>query len=241
MFNKIETWTLLKSKLGSIAYSDYSFARYDSILARAMTEGTRIYSAAYIMASGRSAFGHLRKHSNHLRLIEKMMEDEIPKRIADMPSMQRVFELLRSYPMIGDFLAYQFAIDLNYSALTNFSEMEFVVPGPGALDGIHKCFSNLGGLNEVDVIRLMADRQEREFEQLNLTFKSLWGRQLQLVDCQNLFCEVDKYARIAHPRIRGISSRTRIKQSYKPKSQEIEFWYPPKWGINELIRKRGPI
>ena len=72
------------------------------------------------------------------------MEDEVPYRIADASSMRRGFEILRSYPMIGDFLAYQFVTDLNYSEICDFSEMEFVVPGPGARDGIHKCFSDLG-------------------------------------------------------------------------------------------------
>ena len=57
--------------------------------------------------------------------------------------MAQAFEILRSYPTIGNFLAYQFVTDLNYGDLIDFSEMEFVVPGPGALDGIRKCFSNL--------------------------------------------------------------------------------------------------
>ena len=38
------------------------------------------------------------------------------------------------------FLAYQYLIDLNYAAGLGFSEMDFVVPGPGARDGIRKCF-----------------------------------------------------------------------------------------------------
>jgi len=33
--------------------------------------------------------------------------------------------------MVGYFLAYQFITDINYSTLTDFSEMEFTVPGPG--------------------------------------------------------------------------------------------------------------
>ena len=45
---------------------------------------------------------------------------------------------------------------------------------------------------------------------------------MQLIDCQNLFCEVDKYARHAHPEVRGISGRTRIKQSYRPNPIAIE-------------------
>ena len=69
--------------------------------------------------------------------------------------MRDAFGMLRSYPTIGDFLAYQFVTDLNYSEVTDFSEMEFVVPGPGALDGIHKCFADLGGLTEADLIRMV--------------------------------------------------------------------------------------
>jgi hypothetical protein len=90
-----------------------------------------------------------------------MMQDDLHLRITDLSSMQEVFELLRSYPMIGDFLAYQLAIDINYSQLTDFSEMRFVVPGPGAKDGIRKCFSDYGGLREEEIIRVVADRQER--------------------------------------------------------------------------------
>ena len=148
LFNKIETWELLKAKLGDIAWERYSFDRFDAVLADALASKTRIYSAAYIMPSRGGAFSYRRKHRNHLKLLERMMEDEAPRRIADAASMTQAFEILRSYPMIGDFLAYQFVTDLNYSEICDFSEMEFVVPGPGARDGIHKCFSDLGGLSE---------------------------------------------------------------------------------------------
>ena len=106
-----------------------------------------------------------------------MMEDDVPHQISNAISMRQAFEILRSYPTIGDFLGYQFVTDLNYSELCNFSEMEFVVPGPGALDGIHKCFSDLGGLNGVDVIKLVTDRQHQEFERLGCT-STLYGDDL---------------------------------------------------------------
>ena len=149
--------------------------------------------------------------------------------------MQTGFDLLRSYPTIGDFLAYQFVTDVNYSELTHFSEMDFVVPGPGARDGIRKCFTDLGGLNEPEIIRFMVDRQEKEFHRLGLEFRSLWGRPLQLIDCQNLFCEVDKYARVTHPDVAGLSGRTRIKQRFLPNETPIQYWYPPKWDLNEAV------
>lgn len=239
VFNRIETWELLKAGAGEIQYSSYSFEIYDKVLSQALAEGRAIYSAAYIMPSGGRAFGHSRKHRNHLKLIERMMEDELPQRIAGALTMRDAFGMLRSYPTIGDFLAYQFVTDLNYSEVTDFSEMEFVVPGPGALDGIHKCFADLGGLTEADLIRVVTRHQEEEFERRGLPFRDLWGRRLQLIDCQNLFCEVSKYARLKHPGIRGVSDRSNIKQVYRPTEERIQFWYPPKWGINSLIPSLG--
>jgi hypothetical protein len=238
IFNRIETWELLEEVMETPSYEVWSFEEYDRILTDALNAGTRIFSAAYIMPSGETSFGSPRKHRNFLLLLERMMQDELPSRIQQARSMREVFELLRSYPMLGDFLAYQYAIDINYSELTNFSEMEVVVPGPGARDGISKCFSESGGLSGADIVRLVVEGQEEEFKRLDLPFRSLWGRPLQLIDCQNLFCEVDKYARLAHPTVKGASGRTRIKQTYKQYHTPIGYWYPPKWGLNELIGKR---
>lgn len=236
LFNKIETWELLEDSLGPILFEDYRFAAYDEILSGAMRAGQRIYSAAYIMPPGSRAFGRSTKHQNHLLLLESMMADRLADRLAQTRTMQEGFEKLRAYPTIGDFLAYQFITDINYSELTDFSEMDFVVPGPGARDGLRKCFVDPGGLNEPELIRLMADLQEREFERLGLSFQSLWGRRLQLIDCQNLFCEVDKYARVAHPQIEGKTGRVRIKQKFDPTPERIDLFYPPKWKLNDKIR-----
>lgn len=238
LFNKVETWRLLGTTLGQISYRDFDYDAYDAVLSQAINGGTTIYSAAYIMPSGSKAFGTTRKHRSHLRLLQQMMEDELPLQIASSKTMLDAFTLLRSYPMIGDFLAYQYVTDLNYSTLTDFSEMQFVVPGPGAKGGISKCFASLGGLSEADIIRVVADRQEAEFERLGINFKSLWGRPLQLIDCQNLFCEVDKYSRVFHPEITGTSLRTRIKQKFRATSAPIDYWYPPKWGINDKIARQ---
>lgn len=237
LFNKVETWQLLERSLGTVCWAEYSFDRYSGVLDEALSKGMRIYTAAYIMPSGKRAFGHPRKHDNCLRLIETMMADDLPRRIRDAHSMEEVFRLLRSYPMIGDFLAYQYATDINYSVLTDFSEMEFVVPGPGARAGIRKCFRSLGSMTESDVIRYVAENQEAEFERRGLKFETLWGRPLQLIDCQNLFCEVDKYARIAHPEVQGGGQRRRIKQRYKPNLAKIDYWFPPKWGLNDTVRR----
>ncbi len=237
LFNKIETWQLMEKELGSITFGTYNFDEYDKVLSNALERGQRIYSAAYIMPSAVKTFGYSRKHRNHFSLLERMMFDELPKKLVDAPNMHVGFDLLREYPSIGNFLAYQFITDINYSEITDFSEMSFVVPGPGALDGIRKCFTDLGGLTEPEIIKLMADIQISEFKRLGLDFKTLFGRNLQLIDCQNLFCEVDKYSRVRHPEVSGISGRTRIKQKYCLEKKGFEYWYPPKWKINNSLLK----
>ena len=238
-FNRIETWESLKSRLGDIRYSDYSFSRYSGALDAIRGQGNAIYSNAYVMPPGTTAFGYPEKHKNHLKLVEFLMRDRVPARLACCQTMAEAFRLLAEYPTIGPFLAYQYVIDINYSEITNFSEMEYVVPGPGARSGIQKCFSELGGLSESDVIRYVADRQEEQFAARGLRFRTLWGRPLQLINCQNIFCEVDKYSRTAHPSVQGRGNRTRIKQRFRPNLTPIECWFPPKWGLNDRVSLGG--
>jgi len=232
LFNNIATWNCLESRFGTISWKTFNLEKWDRLLWEELHAGRRIYSAAYIMPS--PAFGAARKHTNHLRLLAAMMKDRVPMRVAASRSLGEVFQVLRSCPSLGDFLAFQFAIDLNYSPLINFSEMDFVVAGPGACSGIQKAFVDTCGLGDEDVIRAVAEFSSREFEKRGFQFRSLWGRALQLIDCQNLFCEVDKYSRVAYPELIG-SGRTRIKQRFALNPSPIMQWYPPKWGLDTKI------
>lgn len=240
LFNKIETWRFIERSVGSIDWARYSFNEISSLLGELIMLKKPVYSGAYIMASGKSFFGFEKKFQNHLRLIELMMKEDLPQRISSSNSLEEVYLLLRGYPTLGKFLAFQFAIDLNYSPLINFSEMDFVVAGPGAVDGINKCFIEKGDFSNEDIIKWVTEKQEPEFERLGIEFQSLWGRPLQLIDCQNLFCEVDKYSRVIHPEVNGISGRHRIKQKYSPSEERISnYMFPPKWGINENFDRNG--
>jgi hypothetical protein len=238
LFNRLSTWQLLSGALGEVRWDEYSFDVYNEVLSRAFQAGERLYSAAYVMPAPR--LSEVRKHSNHLRLIELMMRSSTPQRIQDVATMQEAFAVLRDFPGMGDFLAYQYLIDINYSAGLGFDEMEFVVPGPGARDGIRKCFGPASAGIEHEIIRYMADQQEEHFARLGLSFPGLWGRRLQLIDCQNLFCEVDKYARVAHPEVEGLSGRTRIKQTFRRDPAPVAAWFPPKWGVNARIGRSAP-
>lgn len=230
LFNRIDTWTALEFALGAPRWSSYCFDEYAQILNSRMLSGLRVYSSAYIMPS--PPFGEPRKHLNHLRLVEHMMNSGVVNQIESSESLEQMFGILKSYPSLGDFLAFQMAIDINYSEVVNHSEMEFVVAGPGAKNGIKKCFIDKDGFSELDIIRAVARHAKREFRVRGLEFTTIGNRPLQLIDCQNLFCEVDKYARVAYPEFEGISKRSKIKQRFHPKSDPISQWYPPKWKVD---------
>lgn len=236
LFNKIETWEYLEGIFGDINFKDYKYELYNKALTKALQEKKRIYSAAYIMPSGIKEFGNSKKHENNLMLIERMMSDNLPQKIASIKSLEELYNVLLSYPTVGSFLAFQYAIDINYSELCDFSENEFVIAGPGAKRGIQKCFQDIGKYSYEDIIKYMTENQEEEMERLNLKFKTLWGRKLHLIDCQNVFCETDKYSRVAFPDYDIVKGK-RIKQKFNANNEPIDYFYPPKWGINKCILK----
>ncbi|MFA6965260.1 nucleotide kinase domain-containing protein [Bosea sp. (in: a-proteobacteria)] len=235
LFNKIDTWQLLEAHLGPLSWETFNYRAYDEILTTTMRRGGKLYSAAYIIPPVNWPEGEGVKHRGHLHLVRTALSGDLVDGLEAATSLACVFALLKKLPSLGDFLAFQLAIDLNYATLIDFAEDSFVVAGPGARDGIAKCFANAADYVAEDIIEFMHDRQEHEFARLGLDFQTLWGRRLQLIDCQNLFCEISKYARVAHPAVMGVSGRTRIKQIYKPAGPPHNVWFPPKWSLNDRL------
>lgn len=240
LFNRVATWETLSEEIGALTLADDPFDRIDEILSSELRAGRPIYSAAYIMPTVRGG-SHKHKHSGHLALLRRMMEDLVPERLARVGSMKAGFDLLRSYSGVGDFLAYQLITDINYSEVVDFTETEFVSAGPGAQEGLRKCFVDPGGRSDEDLIRLMMNSQEEEFARLGLDFEDLFGRPLQLIDCQNVFCEVAKYARAKFPELTPEGGRKRIKQRFEEAKTGIEApCFPPKWRINDAVESSLP-
>ena len=231
IFNKIETWETLEQKHGPVVWESIDLNSVDQTLTELHARGTRIYSAAYIMPTPR--LGSPRKHTNHLKLIGMMMNDRLPERIQQVPDFPTVYTTLMDYPSLGPFLSFQFAIDLNYSNLLEFSEGDFVVAGPGAIDGIAKCFESVEGVSPEEVIYWVTDRQNQELSERGIRFSGLFGRPLQPIDCQNIFCEVSKYARAKHPDFPGRTKRRRIKQAFRRNDRPIPPpCFPPRWKLD---------
>lgn len=229
IFNKEETWEYLIANLGDITLSNFSFYKYDKLLSNRKDEGEKIYNDAYISCANK-AFGYDLKHQNHLALLDKMFrKDKIYDNVIKAHSMEDVFNILKSYPLIGDFMAYQLATDINYSNVTDFDESSFTIVGPGAKRGIDKCFKSHKDYSYEDIIKYMYSIQEAEFNRLGYDFKYIGNRKLQLIDIQNLFCETDKYLRVKRPDLK--SNRVKIKKKYIPKKEKIEYIFPEKWNV----------
>lgn len=233
LLNRINTWQFLEKRLGEISLKNFTRQRYSLILDE-LKKTTSIYGNAFILCANKY-YGFDQKHDNHLALLEEIFSS--PKKInylLDSNTLEELFNRLKELPHIGVFMAYQLAIDCIYSQLFNFNENDFTIAGPGAIRGIQKCFVGVGTDEYQKVILQMVDNQEKEFKRLDLDFISLFGRRLHAIDCQGLFCEVDKYARVKFPQL--ASNRIRIKAVYQPTGSPIEYFFPPKWQLKVSYR-----
>lgn len=230
-FSRPEMWESLRRALGHYPrLSDLGDGRLGAALDALKASGDKLYTGAFILCAA-DAYGQGGKHRNHVELFRHMfLQDRLAERLLAATSLRQIYELLHAYPLMGDFMSYQIAIDLNYSDLINFDENDFVQAGPGALRGLRKAFLSLGDYSPQEAIMWMVQSQRQEFTRLGYDFHSLRGRPLHAIDCQGLFCELDKYCRQAVPEL--ASTRTHIKARFTPASETLHLFFPPKWGIN---------
>jgi hypothetical protein len=232
LFSKESTWEALEQATGGVRRETLDVERLGALLDDLRREGP-IYTAAFILCA-HDTYGHRVKHRNHLELVKRMFAPGgLGALLGAARSLEDVYDALCAWPMIGAFMGYQLAIDLNYAEHLAFDEDDFTVPGPGAVRGLHKVFSDFGDLSPPQLIMRMVDIQAEEFDRLGLAWSGLYGRPLHAIDCQGLFCETDKYSRVAFPELK--SNRVRIKQEFRAPKPKLDLFYPPKWDINDRL------
>lgn len=230
IFNQPATWEALRAGLeAEPTLSNFDPDVYADMLTAHRARGHTVFNNAYMMC-GVQIYSDREKHRNWLYLLRHMMQEQVPTLVLNARSLHQVFSILRQFQLVGDFLAMQWAIDINYSTATNHDENEFIVAGPGAIRGVAKLGSRDPGL----MIRRLTEQQEDWFRVLDIRFPWLGGtRRLHLIDVQNCLCEFDKYARMMFPE--RVVGPTFIKQRFNPRAAQdhepIIPFYPPKWSI----------
>lgn len=236
IFNNIDTWKLLQGEVGIIRVENFDVEVISALLSERIKERP-IFSAAYMMTGSHKKYNHLKsKHEKWLTMVKvEMLEEGRFERIIKANSLEEIFNILKEVSFIGDFLAYQYAIDFNYSEVINFDENSFVKAGIGAIRGIKKCFYYSSKYSFEDYIKFTQDNFKELQRKFGFTgFKNLFGREPTLIDLQNCFCETDKYLRVKMPEL--AVDNTRIKQKFTSPKQQIDFFFPPKWGINQNVK-----
>lgn len=228
LFNKESTWVELEKKFGEITLDNYDVNAYADLLDK-VQEVEPIFSNAYML---RPIHGKAEsKHKNYLIYFEKIFRQQnLAEKILKCKNMREAFDILNKMNYFGNFLAYQYATDINYSEAVDWQETDFTIPGGGALRGIGKVFESLNGMDPSAAVWHMYENQEEEFAKRGYEFRKLGGkRRMQPIDCQNVFCEVDKYCRVAHPELK--TGNVKIKAKYTTPKPKIDYLYPPKWKL----------
>ncbi len=239
-FSKESTWESAKDYLGHYpTLQDLANDEFTKALEYAKEQNGGLYTGAFILCAN-NAYRQPAKHLNHVELFRHMfLTDNLAEQLLAAPSLEAIYHLLHKYPLMGDFMSYQTAIDLAYSDLIPFDENDFVKAGPGSLRGVKKAFVDTKDYTPEEIIHWMVNQQDEAFKRLGLPFNGLFGRPLQAIDCQGLFCELDKYCRIAVPELK--SARSRMKSSFAPKTTAVQLFFPPKWGVNKKLPRTATL
>lgn len=115
--------------------------------------------------------------------------EELHQLLESRPRLQDLHRVLKSYPYLGDFMAYEIVSDLRWTEFLSGAEdvLSWAVPGPGARRGLRRLFGPLARSEELEAMRsLLAEARRRDWPE---------GRPWEMREVEHWLCEFDKYMR----------------------------------------------
>jgi hypothetical protein len=123
-------------------------------------------------------------------------------RIQKEGSSKNTYESIRSLPWLGEFLAYQIAVDLGYARLDLYNESAHVVAGPGCKRGLDRLFIDRWELSYEQAIAWLVENQEKWFDSVwanpDILFSDRKIPRLNLMAIENCLCEISKYLKVKY-------------------------------------------
>ena len=112
-FSNTATWAQLTLDLGHVpVLEDLRSGALETALTDMRDRKQRIYTGALILCA--TALMVVFEHLNHIELFKDMfLRSQLAERIVNAPSLSAVYDLLHAFPLMGDFMSYQIAIDSN--------------------------------------------------------------------------------------------------------------------------------
>jgi len=250
-FNLPETWLILEREFGDITL-DIKFKDISNFLTSEINKGRILYSNAYMLTASfmknevikqkYGIFEGSKKHEAYLQIFKKkLFEDGFIYEILKSKTFEELSRKFTEIITVGEFIAYQYAQDLNYSILFDFDENEFCFAGPGTKRGIERTFDVDGNIDYEEIVKWvqhnfyhLLEDYSKKFD-IELKFISLPNREMKVPDFSNCFCETDKYMRGAGITTEGVEvAGKRIKNKYSQQSSNkpaIKYSFPPKWNV----------
>lgn len=128
-----------------------------------------------------------------------------------------VYEDLRdNIEGLGPFLAYQIWVDFTYIPEYPFSENHFTIAGPGCKAGIDLLFQDKDGMTHEECIFWLRDNQDQVFGPLGYDRQQFWSAEkpydqcMNIMQLENMFCELQKYTRCVEAVERGEKPRGKV-------------------------------
>ena len=243
IFNLGSTWDLLSNQLDEEPQlSNWDPTRYADILCAATAKGKKVFSSAYILWADNSptaAKGAGSKIRMWLGTLDRIINADLAGKIVEGGTLEKAVRLLSDYRGIDDFTGQQYATDFSYTPWFRPEDADaFILPGPGSIDGIAKCFNHRYSVKECsDIIRFMRDSaHELSMQVTGCPPPTLPGidRPMDLIDFQSGFCECDKYSRVAHAQLNHLAKqgRTKIKTAYRVPAGTLKPLPPPVYPLH---------
>jgi hypothetical protein len=200
LFNDIDTFRFLMLRCKMTKYGAWDWEKASRYLNAYENHGNRVFTDAFTV-TGVKFGGFPDKIRNICWLIWRLQlqTPALLDRVKSAKSLKRVWEIFNDTQGFGRFLAYELAIDINYSRLTDFSENDWVNAGPGCKRGIQWIWGpRSSSVKWEDYITFLQVRQDEFIGKLNRLdeWHEVWpGYAMTLRGVEHSLCEFQKYAR----------------------------------------------
>jgi hypothetical protein len=232
MYNKSSTLELVYAANNGHTYLPIQFDGFDAMDEERIRRGLKeklkddpkytFFTNAFLTCGLKVALGNQDDTNDSfmpMRIIKfarKLYEDGIVDKIKKAKDQKEVFNAIKSYNGLGEFLSYQIFVDLTYIPEFPFSENEFTISGPGCIRGLKAVFEDFDGMTYDEALFWLRDNIDVEFTvrgwkwEPHKLFDDLpeHDRYMNVMSLENCHCEISKY-------IRAVEGTGRPKNRYK--------------------------